>query len=145
MHSGFRFRNFQILDILNVIKIYETRRKWKHKFVALILYKIRGTGPLFCNVPLILCDFRVRKLQNKGPPTVNVTWVKHRVPRFLIKKFQIYLIQWSNGIRNWPFMKLLSFLTITFRMIESHFHPHCVLKPRNKQNKTYFIFILKDN
>ena len=41
------------------------------QYVPLILYKIRGTGPLFCNVPLILYDFRVLKLQNKGPPTVN--------------------------------------------------------------------------
>ena len=39
----------------------------------------------------------------------------------------------------------LKFLTNTFRMIESHFHSHCVLKLRNKQNKTYFIFIFKDN
>ena len=52
MHSGFRFQNFEILDIESALKY--------------------SMFPLFCNVPLILYDFRVLKLQNKGPPLYTV-------------------------------------------------------------------------
>ena len=58
--------NFQTLLIRNdAVFIFTILNAY---YVLLILVKIRGMGPLFCNVPLILYDFRVLKLQNKGPP-----------------------------------------------------------------------------
>ena len=64
--------------MLKNIKIYHFHtmttfwhyKSWMHTNVSLILYKIRGTYPLFCNVPLILYVFRFPNVQNKGYRTV---------------------------------------------------------------------------
>ena len=45
-------------------------KSWLHTNAPHILYKIRGTYPLFCNVPLILYVFRFLNVQNKGYRTV---------------------------------------------------------------------------
>ena len=60
------------------------------------MYKIRGTGPLFCNVPLILYDFRVLKLQNKGPPTV-VRFADNVLQYLMSVTVLHFLIDWIEG------------------------------------------------
>ena len=52
---------------------------------------MRSMFPLFCNVPFIFYDFRVLKLQNKGPSTVSKKWKFSFFSRIVVKNLIFFL------------------------------------------------------